>query len=291
MNDLCKKINELIRKNKVCLVIILLAIIVLILWRMDPNGGTLSDFGLNAFTELLGILVTIMVVENIIEKQNKKNMLPAKAAMYRDIQVFLSRVISFWGEVYHNSVPGENIENVNELFSEEVFEKMSINLNLNSFPQVSPSTEWYRYFNTQGNELYERGEKILNRYYSNMEPEVFRYIHFLVDDSTFIIAMKYILNIWCYDRQNEIPRPQCLAAYYCDPGKDVFDTVVKLFNWCEKTYDELTRKGYSVHRVEVSYVNKKNIDSPQCMLTDEQISFQTKQFSDWQDQHSNVVQQ
>ncbi|MBO3333424.1 hypothetical protein [Clostridium perfringens] len=283
MSNLYNKTKKIVIKNKVYLIIIIFTLIALIVWRSDSNCGTLSDFGLNLFTELIGILITIGIVENIVKKQNKKNMLPAKAAMYREIQLFLSRLIGFWGEVYHNSVPGENPNTVTQLFSKESFENMGRYLNLNSNANVIPPTTWEQWFSSEGEDLYERGQKIMNRYYSNMDPEIFRYIHFLVDDSHFISTMKSISLIKSTDILTKVPRPQNLSAYYPMPDTEILDTVLKLFSWCETTYDELKANGYHVYKVSVSYANKKNVDCPSSMMTKDELNSQIQQFINWQD--------
>jgi hypothetical protein len=148
-----KLIMTFFKKYILYFILIVLALFFVIIWRLDNNPGSLSDFGLNAFTELLGIIITIAIVENIIKKQNEKAILPIKAAIYRDIQLFASRIIGFWYDVHFESVPEDDPKNIEELFSANTFEKMLNYLSLDGEPKVYPKTNWWQLFASQGKDI------------------------------------------------------------------------------------------------------------------------------------------
>ncbi|AIW18816.1 hypothetical protein F0267_23095 [Vibrio coralliilyticus] len=74
-----------------------------------------SDFGLNAFTETLGILVTVFLVERILTKKEAKRALPLRLAAYEDVRLLSCRLIKFWHEIYRSSVPGTTPETIEQL--------------------------------------------------------------------------------------------------------------------------------------------------------------------------------
>ena len=78
----------------VALLLLLSAAPCLGLWLFAT--GTLSDFGLNAFTETLGILVTVLIVDKLIKRQEERKSLPQKATAYEDVRLLTSRLVEFW---------------------------------------------------------------------------------------------------------------------------------------------------------------------------------------------------
>lgn len=68
--------------------------------------GQISDFGLNAFTETLGIIVTVLIVDQLIRRQEQVRLLPQQATAYEDVRLLISRMVSFWSETFKLSVPG-----------------------------------------------------------------------------------------------------------------------------------------------------------------------------------------
>jgi Ion channel. len=219
------------------------------------------------------------------EKEEEK-MLPVKVAMYREIQIFLSRIVSFWSDVHYYSVPESEPSAINELFSIQCFNKMGIYLNLNGQPNIFPPTTWWYYFNSRGQEFIEKGEKILDRYNAYLDPEIFRYIHYLVEDSYFISGMNGILNIRNYDLNNSIPRPQYLSAYYPMPDEEILNSIINLYEWCEKTNTELTQEGYVVHKLSIMSSDTPKPSSMPSMLTSEEVESQNEGFRMWQEAHS-----
>ncbi len=63
-----------------------------------------KDFGLNFFTEILGVVITVFVIERFIQKKEDKRNLPQKLAAYEDVRLYTSRYISFWTETYRRRV-------------------------------------------------------------------------------------------------------------------------------------------------------------------------------------------
>jgi len=219
------------------------------------------------------------------EKEEEK-MLPVKVAMYREIQIFLLRIVSFWSDVHYYSVPESEPSTIKELFSIECFNKMGIYLNLNGQPNISPPTTWWHYFNSSGQEYIEKGEKILDRYNAYLDPEIFRYIHYLVEDSYFISGMNRILDLRNYYLNNGIPRQQYLAAYYQMPDEEILNSIINLYEWCEKINTELTQKGYVVHKVSIMSSDTSKPSSMPSMLTSEEVESQNEEFRTWQEANS-----
>lgn len=246
------------------------------------SGAILVGLFLNSLS-----LRTSNSISKAEKEKEEEKILPVKVAMYREIQIFLSRIVSIWSDVHYYSVPKSEPSNIEELFSMESFDKMGRYLNLNGQPDIFPPTTWWYYFNSSGQEFIEKGEKILNRYNAYLDPEIFRYIHYLVEDSDFIIGMTRILDLRNYYSSNGIPRPQYLAAYYPMPDEEILNTIIKLFIWCEKIYTELTQKGYTVYKVSIRSSDTPKPSTMSSMMPPEEFEFQNQKYETWIDTNSH----
>lgn len=287
MGRIIKWIMFFMRNNLVYIIIIILDIISAILWLKGPT--LLKEVGLHAFVELLMMLVTLGIVENLIRKKKARDMMPIKAAIYRDIQLFMSRILGFWSSVYFLAVPDEDPTAIDNLFSEDCFSNMLRYLNLDACPNVTPTTDWWNWFQMQGTEIQSRGSKILDRYYSYLEPDVFRHIHLLVEGGFFVSSMQNILNMQNCDIRNGIPRPHYLAAYYPMPDQETFNAIIALYNWCDKSYDELVNDGFTVYRLNMNS-NGNKLNLPPSMITEEEFLRQNNLYTNWQAVHTNIHQ-
>src|SRR4051812_9832473 len=101
--------------------LLLISGICLYLWRYSSR---FTDFGLNAFTETLGIIFTIVVVDQLIKNQEFKKSLPLRAAAYEDVRMLVTRIVYFWKEAYEQSVPLATPKTVGELSTAESFEQI-----------------------------------------------------------------------------------------------------------------------------------------------------------------------
>jgi hypothetical protein len=272
-----------LQKKLLYISLALFAVVALYLWNPIAKSESISDFGLNAFTELIGIIVTVLIVDRIIKRQNEVTLLPVKVSMYRDIQLLLSRLVSFWGDIYYLSVPeGEHLS-VEQLFSEECFDKILMYLSLDKEPNVYPKTKWWNWIPVQGKDFRQRGEEILERYSTFLEPEIFRLIHLLVKDSYFISGMAKIEDLRNYDISNGVPRPHNLGAYYFIEN-EALGAVIELYRWCEKNYLILSNKGYKVYKVALGHPNQPK-NPPPSMLTTQELDSQYEAFRAWQNRN------
>ncbi|MCE2963492.1 MAG: hypothetical protein ACK5UE_06680 [Chitinophagales bacterium] len=75
-----------------------------------------EQFGLNFFTEMLGVAVTVFVIDRLIQNREETRSIPQKLAAYEDVWLYTSRYISFWTSVYRESVPEEEPQTFEAFF-------------------------------------------------------------------------------------------------------------------------------------------------------------------------------
>ena len=143
------------------------------LWKNNSFTEDINNFGLNLFTEILGIFITVLVIEKIITIKKEKDDRLIKAACYREIQMFLSRYFGLWFLAYHSSVPGENPKTIEEFYTLDNMSKIEKNLDLDSLVENYPPICWWDYFKANIEDLKQRVELVLLRYSNYLEPEIY----------------------------------------------------------------------------------------------------------------------
>jgi len=100
----------------VVLILLLFAMIGLWLWfRVD----SLKDFGQNFVTEILGVLITVLIINQLIVIREERRKLPHKFAVYDDIRLYISSFTLFWQQAFQESVPEDDPENIYLFFSDD----------------------------------------------------------------------------------------------------------------------------------------------------------------------------
>lgn len=220
-------------KRLLVLLMTLIASGCLLLW-LSTSGET-SNFGLNAFTETLGILVTVLIVDHLIKRQEELRSLPQKATAYEDVRLLTTRIVSFWSDVYRSCVPEASPASVNELFSPASFEKMQRNLNLDSQPNVAPPRTWWDWLSQSLSDHRKRAETILERHNNVLDPEAYAFVHQIATEG---IEPSIIQTLRQSDQQMGFPRPHVLGSYYFLP-ENYCETVIGLVSWCEAQVRQL----------------------------------------------------
>jgi hypothetical protein len=75
-----------------------------LIWRYAPHHEWRS-FGLNIFTELLGVVFTLLVIDFSSKRRLQKERMPLRVNTYNDVCSFLNSNLSFWKELFEKSVP------------------------------------------------------------------------------------------------------------------------------------------------------------------------------------------
>ena len=201
----------------------------------------ISDLCLNLLAGFISSGITIGVIDRIIRRQQEVKDTPIKRALYRDVQLFTSRLIGLWQEMYVQST-----ENRSQITTEELFDPSNIvevggNLDLEGFPNIIPEQNWFAYIENQRKDLVAIGEKILSTYINIAEPELFQAIHYLVNDSAYIGHLRWICVTRAYDVSNNVPRPSLLGWYTIMPRETDYAMVKQLISWCRSQFKKLCK--------------------------------------------------
>ncbi len=257
------KIYRYIKNEKVIILTILaLLLIGLLCWIGSKNT---EAFGLNFFTEILGVTVTVFVIDRLIQSREERKNIPQKIAAYEDVRLYTSRYIHFWTQAYRESVPEEDPETIQDFFSERGMTKIFSHLYMDSEPNVIPIRKWWDWIFTNAKEFKNNGDKILDRHSHNLDPVAFGLIHQLTE-SRFNEMILSIPTTRQIDILENYPRVEVLGNYTMKPQQDDFHAILGLVKWCNEQYVNLKPNNDSIKNVSEYSRNIGKTMPPKCMI-------------------------
>lgn len=243
-------IKSYITRNKPLSITVAFAIGAFIGWVLCSECLNLGDLFLNLLAGFIASILTISIIDHILKCEHEKNTLPLKLSLYRDVQLFTSRIIELWQEMYVQSIESRSEIAIEELFSENTINGIYDCLDLEGKPNIIPAQNWFLYIENNLSEIQKRGEIILDRYISVAPPELLQSIHHLISDSAFAgIGLKSLNLVRALDKRERIPRIPILRAYAVFPSERDFAEIDILLKWCNENYNELSGKSSTVYHV------------------------------------------
>jgi hypothetical protein len=207
------------------------------LWLKSDND--LKDFGLNFFTEILGVVITVTIIDNLAQIREYQRMKPVKLAEFEDAKNIFNRFISFWYGTFSRSVPEEYPLTFEEFLSDSGIGKIFDHLNMESKPSQNISLSWAEWIQKNHGEWLEICNRYLERHAANADPELYRLIHAFVESP----MMKSIpmMNAYSRNRQgDEAGKALALSAFLRKPKQADYEVLTNM-NRCLK---QLNKKYY-----------------------------------------------
>lgn len=274
-----KKLKTIIQKNSVLLILFIAAGLSLCGWLFIP---CLSSLFLNLLTGFISSIFTVIVIDKILQKREEKDQEPIKLALYREVQLFASSLISLWSSMYEESCEHKEQISVKTLFTEDTVDKIAWSLNLDKEANVIPKQTWFSYLATQSQSIIKRGNKLIDRYAFFLEPELFQTIYHLCNEGSLLYGMTRIAILHQADILSNIPRPHVLICYFFPLDEQDLEVANKLFDWCSLTYSKLKNHNgiYDIQK-DVTIVNP-NLP-PRARIEKEDVERLLKDFKHWSD--------
>lgn len=214
---------------------------------------------------MLGVVVTVFVVDRLIQKREERRSIPQKLAVYEDVRSYTSQYLFFWTSTYRESVPENDPETIEVFFSEMGMTKIFKYLYMDSEPNVSPRRKWWDWIIHNANEFKVNGDKILDRHSSHIDPVAFGFVHQLTE-SFFNKVLLMSSSIRQSDMSNNFPRVKVLGSYSMLPINEDYQAILGLIKWCNKTHKELLKYNTKLNTLS-EYIPQKNKKMPpKCMI-------------------------
>ncbi len=219
------------RRAKEFIVVILIGLGVYLWLDSDTH-----DFGLNFLTEMIGVAVTIYVIDRLNVKREEAKALPFKIAAYEDVRLFTSRYISFWVSAYENSVPEKFPENIQTFFSNAGMGKIWTWLDLDSKANVTTPMTWWRWIRDNAFEWKNAGNVILSRHQANVDPEIYACVH-QISDGLFNNCLLYLESIEKTQLIRGTRKVFNLGGFSVAPKDEDYRAILRLILWCDEFYE------------------------------------------------------
>lgn len=279
------------RSNIALIITFLLAIVFGWLWYISPENNRYADLWLNLSAGFIASFITISVIDRILKKQKETNERPLRQAMYRDIQLFTSRFILLWQEMYLHSVETRTNMTVENFFKPSSIEIIRNSLDLSCMANVYPEQTWFSHIENTRNDLESRGQKILTTYSNIAEPEVLQSIHYLINDSAYLGRLNLIAQMHGYDVREHIPRPTLLASYTLEPKELDLRMTSQLFAWCHTQYEKLRGKSKDTTVIVMPIPTQLDFQTYHTKVTSaittEKLNRMANEFYNWQQSKEN----
>lgn len=255
--------------------IIAVATIFLALWKFGT--GRLADFGLNGFTETLGIAFTVFLIDQLLRRREEARILPQRLAAFEDVRVLVQRRISFWFQAYMAAVPGDLPAHVRDLFSPQSIALVGGLLDMDSHPNVTPRRTWWQYVPEDLESLRVSAERILERYTAILDPKAFLSVHKLL---TTTVEPGLPTGILQSDQEHRFPRPRVLGSYL-PVLPDHFAALLALIEWLVLERQDLSeRTGEALGEITVDLSGNRPQGTPPCMMAPEKLAAQVQALKD-----------
>ncbi len=230
---------------------------------------------------LLGIITIGQALNAITVKAEGKKRLPHRLAAYEDVRLLSNRLVSYWQDIYLQSVPGEFPATIDRLLSQESLNKMGISLDLDAKPNVTPPRTWWQWLPQQLADMNTLAEKILERHIQVLDPVAYSHIHSILSDGMLSPMKANIINtIKQSDQATKFPRPTNLGSYLID-DEESLKPILELDKWCKKEYKILQqtnetsiKKPFEIHEIKIPTSKPKSCISQEKLQS--QLSIQVE---------------
>jgi len=232
------------------------------LWHYTKDLNA-QAFGLNLFTEILGVGISVVLIDQLLRRLEAEKRIPQRRAQYDDFVLFHNRLVTFWTKVYTDAVPKENPTSIGSLFTPTAFDDMVRHLDFDApaWNQGHPTT-WWTYFIDNLSEWRQTGDKILDRHAGHVDPVAFSALHAIVE-SPYHALLRTMCDLHAVATFAHVSTNVSGHAIF----PDYFKAVNALHKWCTAEYAFL-RSHYSDHElrgVTVMYPTAKRLP-PRCAL-------------------------
>lgn len=228
-----------------------------------------------AIEVLLGIITIGQALHSITIKAEEQKRLPHRLAAYEDVRLLTCRLVSYWKDIYLQSVPDKYPKTLKELLSQESINKMAMCLDLDAKPAVTPPRTWWQWLPEQLTNMSSMAEKIIERHVQVLDPIAYSYIHGLLSDGMISQMKKNIIStIRQSDQADGFPRPTNYGSYLAD-NEESLRPIISLDEWCKQEYEAL--KKVSSHPIKEPFVvpEIKNVtNNPASLMSQEKLQSQ-----------------
>lgn len=270
-------------RNLIVLCLTLASTFFLFLWVKFEEP--ISALGLNGFTEVLGIGLTVFLIDSLAKKREALRLLPQRRAAHEDVRLLVARTRDFWLSAYANSVPEPLPGTWREFFSKDTFSKMFRWLDINSAAPVTPSQTWWSYLPSTLKNHVGHAQRILERHQSVLDPQAYHDIFILaraLEHTDHAAVMRVSDAEW------GIP-PAPHLGHYLVIIDDFWGAVLSLARWCNTEANQIRMlSGSAPQLLEEEIPIRTPVPGSPCMVPEAVLAAWHQAYLGWQAQQSGA---
>ena len=154
---------------------------------LSPTLEGWRAFALNLGTEILGILLTVLLIDAVIRRKEKRDRAWYRRIALQQLRIPLNNHLRLLSDMYKASVerkPDREISNLRGLFSEDYFEQITYFNAMGPSPAAHPMPlssvssgaqrrwiPWYQYLSTEVKQFKEEVDRVVDKYALYLDPE------------------------------------------------------------------------------------------------------------------------
>jgi len=240
----------------------------------------ISSLGENLLSELIGAALTAYGIDYLIERRERRKLLPLLASSYEDVRIMTHWALELWKNAYTDSVGDSKPGSWQELLSEESLDRVQLSMDIRRPAKVTPTMTWGAYIDMRMDEIHKHAEKILERHGHALDPDIHSAIYSIVYYKNF-----KIIKLLSLDRMQHIPRPFNLGSYMLFV-REWFDSVISLHEWTIEMHKHLKKNGICKIHAPYVFSSFTNTAIPPAKLDHSELMQQFENFKLWQQQQS-----
>ncbi len=291
MSNMLKKIKKHLQKNSFTWLLIICILLFIgvgcYCWFFTIKA---KDFGLNFTTGMMGVLITVFLIDRLIDARERKKRLPIRIVIFKELSGLYNRYVNIYFDLYYHTCL-ENIQTgFGNFYTSGGLARALEFTDIRKAALVTPPRTVPSHLSIQAKEVEDNAEKIIDKYGQFMEPEIVNHVHELLLQFSPLITLKALPNL--LNAQHGLPIPSTLYFHIGLPEEQHLKAVVVFEEWLEMerkkllTYDS---KLYPINNGE--YINNRNanVQLPY-RINEDELAQQVEAYIIWRAQQQNQQQ-
>jgi hypothetical protein len=267
-------------KAAVILPVVLMLLIALGIFAWIETES-LSDFGLNFATETIGVLITVYIVDYLLQSRERARLAPMRVIVFQEICALTNRFMGLIYELYSESVRDTPPDTVKEFIKSDCIYKALLHTSLEGKPRVSPPQTMAQYLSSNAMYFEKSSEQILLKYSNFMLPKTANILHKVFVESAFVAIMKTLPKT--VEQRKNLPYPRSLLYHIYNPDQKDKNNLILLNSWLMKERSELLSIETDLRKISSpDYLKNRPIDQKLIYrLPENELEKQIKEFENW----------
>ncbi|MDO4921267.1 MAG: hypothetical protein Q4E64_05525 [Phascolarctobacterium sp.] len=261
------KIAEFFTCNKLLIITLTIALVMLVICSLVFPNFDIQSLAINILASFIMACYSILIADRIVKQKATAELKPKRICLYREVQIFATRFLHLFEEMYGLSVGKKEDISSDKFFSVEVMTEIYALLNLETEANVCPRQCWRYYIINSAIQFRNDIDRILNVYGPFMESELFRALYRLSIESPLYSWANIMQQVYIYDLSEGFPRCPLLISYSPKFSTKDLEDIKYILSWCNREYQCLKEEG--VYKVPEIIMLSQYAEEPRCRISSE----------------------